>query len=84
MGTEAYARELVWPGQQCYASTPETQWLLANGTLGGWVQAFGNLTRLVIANAGHMSPFDQPPSAHQMLYQWLSNAFGMPGQPCSS
>ena len=81
-GTEAFASQVSWEGRQCYLNTPEIPWLLSNGTTGGWLQAYGNLTRLVIAGAGHMSPFDQPVSLHEMLQTWLSNDFGKPGQKC--
>lgn len=83
-GTEAYATDLAWEGRTCYRHAPLVPWLLANGTQGGVVQAFGNLTRVVVAGAGHMSPFDQPASLHQLLYAWLANAFARPGQPCPS
>lgn len=79
-GTQEYAWVLDWEGRDCYRAAPTTTWMLNNGTVGGWLQAFGNLSRLVIVGAGHMSPFDQPYSLHQMVYQWIGGMFGKPGQ----
>ena len=74
LGTQAYARELEWPGKLGYINSKITNFTLAN-TVVGTIQKYSNLTRLTISGAGHISLYDKPMVTYNMLYKWLNNKF---------
>jgi hypothetical protein len=43
-------------------------------TVGGWARSSGNLTQLVVANAGHMAPGDAPLACLEMMQRFLRDA----------
>jgi carboxypeptidase C (cathepsin A) len=70
MGSQAWAENLVWPGQQNISSAQNTTWTVS-GVPAGWYRSALNVTVLVVANAGHMSPFDQPKNVYQMVRAFI-------------
>ena len=46
----------------------------ASAITAGWVRAGGNLTQLVVANAGRMAPADAPEACYDMLQRFLTDA----------
>jgi len=75
MGTAAWSDEMVWPGQQKFLSAPNTTWIGANGQSAGFYKTAMGLVRVVVANAGHMSPFDQPANTQIMVWKYLNGLF---------
>jgi carboxypeptidase C (cathepsin A) len=69
-GTATYSSDLVWPGQNAFNNAPNNTWSGPSGVAGAYKTAQG-LTRLVVNNAGHMVPFDQPANAQAMVTQFL-------------
>ena len=71
MGSQLWLNGLVWGGTASWAAAPKaTPWA------GGTFQHAGLLTFAKVANAGHMSPMDQPTLMLQLLKQW--GASGVP------
>jgi len=75
MGTAAWSDAMVWPGQQKFLQAPNTTWVGANGQSAGTYKTAQGLVRVVVANAGHMSPFDQPANTQIMVWKFLNNLF---------
>jgi len=75
MGTAAWSDAMTWPGQQKFLQAPNKTWAGANGQPAGTYKSAQNLVRVVVANAGHMSPFDQPANTQIMVWQFLNNLF---------
>jgi cathepsin A (carboxypeptidase C) len=61
-----------WSGKKEYAESKENIWLLSGKRVGRF-QSHGNLTRLVLYDAGHMVPFDVPEVSFKMLDQWINS-----------
>ncbi|KAJ1734574.1 hypothetical protein LPJ61_000995 [Coemansia biformis] len=70
MGNEALMQAMPWPGQRGFTVAPDQPWRIG-GRTAGLVRAFGGLTLLRVADAGHMVARDQPAAALAMLTQWL-------------
>lgn len=71
LGTDAYARELEWPGRLGYLASKVNNFTIANKVVGN-IQKYSNLTRLTIFGAGHISLYDKPQVTYKMLYKWLN------------
>jgi len=74
IGTNEWAAALNWPGQNQFNNAQNVSWVVANQPAGYYKSAQG-LTHLIVYNAGHMVPFNQPENAWNMLYQFISGAF---------
>lgn len=70
MGTEAYANSLEWAGAKEFREAPMEQWIV-EGEEKGWYRSAGQLTTLVLLDAGHMCPFNQPMATWTMLNDFL-------------
>jgi carboxypeptidase C (cathepsin A) len=66
--------ELTWEGVKSFRRSPRTVWKLSNGTNGGLVKSYENLTFLLIFGAGHMVPWYQPQSAFEMIQTFLNSS----------
>lgn len=80
-GTVNVARSLRWSGAEQFRNAPRTVWrvpvsdcdLWCNVTVvAGYATASGPLTVLLIRNAGHMVPYDQPEWAHNLIVRFTS------------
>jgi len=74
-GTADWSDAMVWPGAAKFATATNQSWTGAKGQAGGWYKSAQGLTRLIVANAGHMSPFDQPANVQVMVWQFLTGGF---------
>jgi len=74
IGTNEWTSHIGWPGQNAYNNARNNSWVVGGSPAGYW-KSGGNLTHLIIYNAGHMSPFSQPKNTQNMLYSFLSGAF---------
>jgi carboxypeptidase C (cathepsin A) len=70
-GTATYSSEMVWPGQSAFNSATNRTWNGPNGPA-GYFQSAQGLVRLVINNAGHMVPYDQPANSQYMVWAYLT------------
>jgi len=73
-GTNEWTKHIGWPGQQTYNKASNHTWIV-DGTAAGYYKSGGNLTHLIIDNAGHMAPFSQPKNTQNMLYTFIAGAF---------
>ncbi len=81
VGTTAYLQALEWPGAAAFRASSRRVWARAHAALHdgrpfelyGWARSAGNLTQLVVANAGHMAPADSPDACLDMLTRFLSD-----------
>jgi len=74
MGTNTWTSNLKWPGQQAFNNAQNHTWVVAGQTAGYYKSAQG-FTHVVVYNAGHMSPFNQPRNTQDMLYRFISGGF---------
>ena len=72
MGTDLWLSQLQWKGQSKFNNLPRYNWKVNNGIVGSYRQLF-NLTQLIINNAGHLTPKDQPEVSLIMLETFLQN-----------
>ena len=71
MGTDAWIENLSWSFDAEFKALRRTSWH-DEGSVAGWVRSARTLTQIVIANAGHLVPLDQPKIALDMLDRFLS------------
>ena len=64
--TENYLQNLVWPGAEAYKKAVRKQWRVG-GHLAGYTKTVDNLTEVLVRNAGHMVPSDQPQWALDLI-----------------
>ncbi|XP_076679453.1 venom serine carboxypeptidase [Andrena cerasifolii] len=57
--TENYLRNLEWSGAEKYKTAERKLWLVGS-ELAGYTKSVDNLTEVLVRNAGHMVPMDQP------------------------
>uniref|UniRef100_K3WIJ5 Carboxypeptidase n=1 Tax=Globisporangium ultimum (strain ATCC 200006 / CBS 805.95 / DAOM BR144) TaxID=431595 RepID=K3WIJ5_GLOUD len=72
-GTEKLLLNLDWNGSATYQEAKKYTWMAAHrGDPAGFAQQGGNLTYLVIANGGHMVPYDVPDVAADMMRRFVT------------
>lgn len=76
--TENYLRNLKFSGDDVYRTEPRYVWQV-DGHVAGYVKHAGNLTEVLVRNAGHMVPADQPKWALDMLLR-MTMKKGFAGQ----
>jgi vitellogenic carboxypeptidase-like protein len=64
--TENYLQNLDWSGIKDYKKAVRKQWWIGN-ELAGYSKSVANLTEVLVRNAGHMVPGDQPMWAWDMI-----------------
>lgn len=64
--TENYLQNLVWPGAKAYKNALRKKWRV-DGALAGYTKTVDNLTEVLVRNAGHMVPSDQPQWALDLI-----------------
>lgn len=68
--SEAWMQLLQWEDLQDFFASERKIWTM-NGSLAGYVRSFSSLTHVVISNAGHLAPADQPHGAQRMIEGWI-------------
>jgi carboxypeptidase C (cathepsin A) len=71
MGTDAWLQALDWSFGAELKSRRRTPWK-EDGAIVGWARAAQSLTQVLVANAGHLVPMDQPKVALEMLDRFLT------------
>lgn len=69
--TESFITSMKWSGAKNYTLTPRTFWHVEQD-LAGYVKQVGHLTQVLVRNAGHMVPYDQPKWAFDMINRFTS------------
>jgi len=80
--TEAMLRILPWSGLDAYQNAPKSIWRLDASLeyVAGYVRtaaasplSSAGVTQVIVRDAGHLLPFDQPERAWDMIYRWIEN-----------
>lgn len=77
-GTLNVAKALRWTGAAWFGNASHTAWMepecwqCNTNVLAGYATTYGPLTVLLVRNAGHMVPYDQPAWAHSMIERFTS------------
>jgi len=74
MGTTTWAANLNWPFQNAFNTATNQSWIVA-GQPAGYYKTSNGLAQLIVYNAGHMVPYDQPQNAQDLLYRFISGGF---------
>ena len=72
LGSEAWVRQLVWPGQKPYQNSPRSVWTI-NSLIAGYALEYQSLSMVAVINAGHMVPMDMPISAYDLFLRMITN-----------
>ncbi|GAB1860582.1 Carboxypeptidase [Camponotus japonicus] len=70
--TENYIQKMKWSGAYKFAKAPRKLWKVGN-ELAGYVKSVDNLTEVLVRNAGHMVPYDQPKWALDLITRFTHN-----------
>ncbi|KAL0274805.1 UNVERIFIED_CONTAM: hypothetical protein PYX00_002843 [Menopon gallinae] len=70
--TEAYLKKLKWSAAKKYGKAERHLWRVGP-ELAGYAKVAGNLTEIMVRNAGHMVPADQPKWAFDLISRFISN-----------
>ncbi|KAF5279196.1 hypothetical protein FQR65_LT03443 [Abscondita terminalis] len=71
-GTTAALRSLDFRGSQQYRNATRQKWYV-NQELAGYIKKGGNLVEVLIRNAGHMAPTDQPLWTLKLITNFIAN-----------
>ncbi|KAL1497428.1 hypothetical protein ABEB36_008403 [Hypothenemus hampei] len=69
--TENYLRKLDFSASSEYSRAERKVWLL-NNRVAGYVKTAGNLTEVMVRNAGHRVIADQPINAFNLIYNFVN------------
>lgn len=69
--TESFITSMNWSTKHNYTGTSRTQWHVGN-ELAGYVKQVGDFTQVLVRNAGHMVPYDQPKWAFDLITRFTS------------
>lgn len=69
--TQAFIDSLQWPGKAAFDAAPRTQWRVGS-QLAGYVKTAGNFSQVLVRNAGHMVPYDQPKWAYDLFTRFTN------------
>ena len=61
-----------WKDRNEFINQERTKWRTGGGQLAGYAKHVGNFTQVLIRNAGHMVPYDQPKAAFDMITRFTS------------
>lgn len=69
--TESFVHSLGWQNKADFAESPRVQWKIGSVTA-GYVQEYKNLAVVMVRNAGHMVPYDQPVLGFDLINRFTS------------
>ena len=71
---ENFIRTIPWNGQLNYLATPKIIWRVnpTDAEPAGYVRQTGTFVQVVIRDAGHMVPTDQPAAAYDMITRFIN------------
>jgi vitellogenic carboxypeptidase-like protein len=68
--TESFLNALDWSGKYIYALAPRKIWKV-DSEVAGYVREAKNLIQVMVRNAGHILPYDQPKWAFDMIQRFV-------------
>ncbi|KAJ1962878.1 hypothetical protein GGI12_002390, partial [Dipsacomyces acuminosporus] len=71
-GNKAWTLALEWAGKGGFNGAEDLAWNVGSKQAGE-VRSFDNFTFLRVFEAGHMTPYDQPENALDMINRWIEN-----------
>lgn len=71
--TENYLQNLNFSAADDYKTAARNMWYLDESRVAGYVKKAGNLTEVLVRDASHMVPIEQPEAAYDMLYKFVRN-----------
>jgi hypothetical protein len=74
--TNAWLKGLRWDFLDDFEDQEGQLWYAKSSAAAGWARSVSTLTQVVIRNAGHMAPRDQPEAALMMIEQWVGSLMG--------
>jgi len=82
-GSENFVNHLKWKCEDTYAVTDRNIWRY-DGKVAGYAREVANLKQVLVRNAGHILPYDQPEVAYDMMKRFVEGKSfsGGPIQPC--
>lgn len=72
--TENFLHNLNFSSAKEYKNAPRHIWRVGDDIAGYWKKA-GNLTEVLVRNAGHMVPHDQPKWAYNLITRFIRDKF---------
>jgi len=82
-GETEVVNNLEWSGQDGFLAALNNTWNLAGEAVGNY-RSFDNFTFVVVYNAGHMVPHDQPAAALDLMERVLANTWPSTSSSSSS
>ncbi|PSN49676.1 hypothetical protein C0J52_22833 [Blattella germanica] len=70
--TLGFLNALQWSGSEEYKTAPRVQWHV-DDDIAGYAKTVGNFTELLVRDAGHMVPTDQPKWAFDLINGFTAN-----------
>lgn len=72
--TISFVNSIPWSGANDLSSTERIIWKsLKNGNPAGYVRRVKNFTEVLVRNAGHILPYDQPDNALDMIDRFIND-----------
>uniref|UniRef100_A0A1B6DKD2 Carboxypeptidase n=1 Tax=Clastoptera arizonana TaxID=38151 RepID=A0A1B6DKD2_9HEMI len=72
INTLGFLNALNWSGTNEYKTAVRNQWYV-NGQLAGYTKTAKKLTEVLVRNAGHLVPADQPYRTYELITRFTSN-----------
>lgn len=69
--TESFLHKLRWHGKDSWENAPRKIWRVGN-EIAGYVKHEDNLTYLLVRNAGHIVPYDQPKNSFDLINRFTA------------
>eukprot|EP01102_Stenamoeba_stenopodia_P015073 TRINITY_DN5097_c0_g1_i4.p1 TRINITY_DN5097_c0_g1~~TRINITY_DN5097_c0_g1_i4.p1 ORF type:complete len:475 (-),score=126.43 TRINITY_DN5097_c0_g1_i4:44-1405(-) len=70
---ENFLRNITWSGSSDYLNASKTVWRLESGYVAGYVRSVNNFRQVVVRDAGHLLPLDQPAAALDMITRYIND-----------
>jgi len=72
VGSQSWISNLKWKYQNQFNNAEQEKWLLDN-YIAGYITTYDNLSLILIRQAGHLVPADQPLVALELLRHLVTN-----------
>ncbi|CAK4381681.1 unnamed protein product [Aphanomyces euteiches] len=74
LNTERLLQQLDWPGRENFGSARRISWHISSlDPPAGFVQSGGNLTHVIVRDAGHLVPYNAPEASLDMFTRFIRN-----------
>lgn len=75
--SEAFLKDIKWSGQEAYLEAKKNIWKVSSDDVevAGYVRKVKNFHEVIVRNAGHILPYDQPRVAYQLIKNFIEDKF---------